>query len=267
MCPASSNRSRFCATAGACLTSTPRPSTIFSSRKATSPPGIVCSKSISGGAPGRGNSPKSSGPPPSQRDLLARSVNFRGDWNAEWAAYGPGVKEITRAFTDGINAYIQLLDGKWPQEFQLAGYAPGLWAPEDCVSRVAGLTMTRNLLNEVQHALDIQRLGLEAARKRIRLEPAVPLEIPKGLDIPAITSNILDVYRQAVGPVRLTTEQGSNNWVVDGSLTATGRPILANDPHRPVQLPSLAKDGSPGRAGLERDRRRRAGAAGNRART
>src|SRR4029079_5271994 len=34
---------------------------------------------------------------------------------------------------------------------------------------------------------------------------------------------------------------GSNNWVVDGTLTASGRPMLANDPHRPVQLPSLRK--------------------------
>src|SRR5689334_5099546 len=82
------------------------------------------------------------GPSAVPRDLLARSVNFRGDWDAEWNAYGPGVKEITRAFTDGINAYIQSLEGKLPQEFQLAGYAPGLWTPEDCVSRVAGLTMT-----------------------------------------------------------------------------------------------------------------------------
>ena len=66
------------------------------------------------------------GPSAVPRDLLARSVNFRGDWDAEWNAYGPGVKEITRAFTDGINAYIQSLEGKLPQEFQLAGYAPGL---------------------------------------------------------------------------------------------------------------------------------------------
>ena len=41
--------------------------------------------------------------------------------------------------------------------------------------------------------------------------------------------------------MRLTTEQGSNNWVVDGTMTATGKPMLANDPHRPVQLPSLRK--------------------------
>src|ERR1051326_9165451 len=50
------------------------------------------------------------GPSAVQRDLLARSVSFRGDWDAEWAAYGPGVKEITKAFTDGINAYIQGLE-------------------------------------------------------------------------------------------------------------------------------------------------------------
>lgn len=181
------------------------------------------------------------GPSAIERDRLARSVNFRGDWNAEWAAYGPGAKAITTAFTDGINAYIKGLGGKWPREFQVAGYGPGMWAPEDCVSRLAGLTMTRNLNLELTHALDIQRLGLEAARKTIRLEPAVPLELPQGLDLGALGADILRAYREAVGPVRLTTEQGSNNWVVDGTLTATGRPMLANDPHRPVQLPSLRK--------------------------
>jgi penicillin amidase len=181
------------------------------------------------------------GPTAVERDRLARSVSFRGDWNAEWAAYGPETKSITAAFTDGINAYIKGLNGKWPREFQIAGYAPSQWAPEDCVSRVAGLLMTRNLNLEMTHVLDIQRLGLDSVRKIIRLEPVVPLEVPQGLDLSALTNDILRVYREVVGPVRLTTEQGSNNWVVDGTLTATGRPMLANDPHRPVQLPSLRK--------------------------
>ena len=57
------------------------------------------------------------------------------------------------------------------------------------------------------------------------VSPAVPLEIPKGLDLSLITSDILAAYRQTVGAVRLTTEQGSNNWVVDGTMTTTGRPI------------------------------------------
>src|SRR6516164_4607167 len=77
------------------------------------------------------------GPSAIPRDTLARAVAFHGDWSAEWAAYGPDARAITTSFTDGINAYIKGLNGKWPQEFQFAGYAPGLWTPEDCLSRVA----------------------------------------------------------------------------------------------------------------------------------
>ncbi|HXA65952.1 MAG TPA: penicillin acylase family protein [Bryobacteraceae bacterium] len=181
------------------------------------------------------------GPSAIERDKLARAVNYRGDWNAEWSAYAPDTKAIVAAFTNGINAYIRGLGNMLPSEFELAGYSPALWAPEDCLSRVAGLTMTGNLMREVSHAEEIQRLGLEHARQFIRLEPAVQLEIPKGLDLATIHRDILAAYRETVGRVSLSTEQGSNNWVVDGTMTATGRPILANDPHRPVQLPSLRK--------------------------
>src|ERR1700688_4523643 len=49
------------------------------------------------------------GPSAIERDRLARSVNFRGDWNAEWAAYGPDAKAIVIAFVEGVNAYIKSL--------------------------------------------------------------------------------------------------------------------------------------------------------------
>src|SRR5258708_10719774 len=101
--------------------------------------------------------------------------------------------------------------------------------------------MTGNLNREVTHALDVQRLGLAAALRTMRLDPPVTFDVPQGLDLSSITSDILRAYRQTTGAVRLTTEQGSNNWVVDGTMTASGRHMLANDPHRPVQLPSLRK--------------------------
>jgi penicillin amidase len=190
---------------------------------------------------GTGRLAEITGPSAVARDRLARAVNFHGDWATEWAAYGPDTRSIVTAFTDGINAYIRSLNGKRPADFAYAGYAPGLWTPEDCLSRVAGLTMTYNLNREVQHALDIQRRGLEAATRAIRLEPAVPMTVPEGLNLADLTTGILAAYRQTTGAVRLTSEQGSNNWVVDGSMTETGRPMLANDPHRPIQLPSLRK--------------------------
>ncbi len=181
------------------------------------------------------------GPAAIERDRLARSVAFRGDWSAEWSSYGPGTREIVTAFTDGINAYIKSLGGVRPLEFRLAGYDPGLWVPEDCLSRVAGLLMTHNMTSEVKRAEHVQRFGIAAVEKFFSLDPPIPTEIPAGLDLADISHDIVRTYEQAVGPVAFSTEQGSNNWVVDGTLTATGKPLLANDPHRPVQIPSLRK--------------------------
>ncbi len=181
------------------------------------------------------------GPSAIERDKLARSVNFHGDWNREWAAYGPDSKAIVTAFTDGINAYIRDLKGTRPKEFQLAGYDPGEWAPEDCLSRVAGMLMTGNMAREVRHAQDISSKGLDWFVKYYPPDPYVKVEVPHGLDLSDITSRVIHTYTETIGAVHLPGEQGSNNWVVDGSMTTTGRPILANDPHRPVQLPSLRK--------------------------
>ena len=65
------------------------------------------------------------------------------------------------------------------------------------------------------------------------------MEVPHGLNLDDISASMLKVYNEVTAAPR--AEQGSNNWVVDGSMTATGKPILANDPHRPVLIPSLRK--------------------------
>ncbi|HWB97845.1 MAG TPA: penicillin acylase family protein, partial [Bryobacteraceae bacterium] len=175
-----------------------------------------------------------------ERDRLARAVRFRGNWEAEWQGYGPHTREIVTAFTNGINAYIHSLHGQRPLEFRTAGYDPGLWVPEDCVARVAGLLMTRNLTKEIARAEDVRRFGLATVQKLMPPDPPIPLELPKGLELAGINNEIVKVYNETIGPVRFA-EQGSNNWVVDGTMTVTGKPILANDPHRPVLIPSLRK--------------------------
>lgn len=181
------------------------------------------------------------GPSAIARDRLARLVRFRGKWDDEWQSYGPDTKEIASAFTDGINAYIRSLHGQRPLEFQIAGYDPGFWSPEDVTARVAGLVMSHNLTREVQRALDVTRFGLETVQKYMPPEPFRALDPPKGLDLASITAAAIRDYTAATAPITLPGEQGSNNWVVDGTMTVTGRPLLANDPHRPVQIPSLRK--------------------------
>ena len=181
------------------------------------------------------------GPTAVGRDKLARLVRFRGDWSQEWESYSPDARQIVNSFVNGINAYVKSLDGKRPLEFRLAGYDPGLWTPEDVAARIAGLGMTSNLTQEVNRAVEISKNGVENVEKYAPPDPFVHLNVPPGVDIKAITTAILKDYQAATGAPRFPGDQGSNDWVIDGSMSATGKPLLANDPHRPVLLPSLRK--------------------------
>ncbi len=181
------------------------------------------------------------GPNYLNRDRIARLVRFRGDWQQEWQSYSPDAKAIATAFINGINAYIRSLNGHRPIEFRIAGFDPGRWVPEDVTSRVAGLLMTGNMLAEVNRTLDVDKLGLSTDARLFPPEPRIPLLFPKGLDPADITPAIVKDYIAAIGAVHFPGEQGSNNWVVDGTMTRTGKPLLANDPHRGIELPSLRK--------------------------
>ncbi|MCS7026236.1 MAG: penicillin acylase family protein [Bryobacteraceae bacterium] len=182
------------------------------------------------------------GPRAVARDRIARLVRYRGNWEKEWLAYAPDTKAIVTAFVAGVNAYIRSLDPKNPPlEFRVAGYLPGLWRAEDCVARIAGLLMTRNLVREVERAIDVRDFGIDLATRVRPPDPLIPLQPPAGLDLKFIHLQILRDYNQAVAPPEVGLEPGSNNWVVDGTRTMTGKPLLANDPHRPISIPSLRK--------------------------
>jgi penicillin amidase len=181
------------------------------------------------------------GPQALPRDRIARLVRYRGDWNTEWTSYSPDARQIAVSFTSGINAYIRSLGGKRPLEFRLAGYDPGLWQPEDVAARIAGLLMIRNVAREVARAQDIENLGLETVQRYLPPDPFVKIQIPNGLDLTGITTALLRDYNTAIGGVQFPETQGSNNWVVSGARSLTGKPLLANDPHRPVAIPSLRK--------------------------
>ena len=131
-----------------------------------------------------------------------------------------------------------------PAEFGALGYRPARWQPED-VLRIRAHGRYRNAASEVQRALIVHALGPEADAGRIRLEPDTELTVAPGLDLSLITPGILRDYELATSPVDFAPTcppppaGGSNNWVISGARTATGRPILASDPHRTLSVPSL----------------------------
>ena len=176
------------------------------------------------------------------RDRMARALKYRGDMDAEWRAYSADTRDIATAFTAGINAYIASLKGKRPAEFAAAGFDPGLWKPEDVLTRVAGILLSRNVGQEIERAMNVAKYGVDAVQRFQPPDPYIKLDPPKELDLSEFTKDIVKVYDQVRDDVHVAAESaGSNNWVIDGTLSATGKPLLANDPHRPILIPSLRK--------------------------
>ncbi|MET0238001.1 MAG: penicillin acylase family protein [Kibdelosporangium sp.] len=197
------------------------------------------------------------GPDYVEQDRASRLLLYRGDMRREWESYGPEAKDAATRFAGGVNAYIDWLarnPGAMPEQFKKLGYAPRRWSPEDVVRiRINGLSY--NVESEVERATIACLAGIEADQLRVRLEPEHNPVIPTGFDPCSLPEDVLDTYRLAKDGVqfvagelraapaprprtRQKTMEGSNNWVIAPGRTSTGRPILANDPHRGITAPS-----------------------------
>jgi penicillin amidase len=197
-----------------------------------------------------------------QHDRLIRLLRYRGPWDErEWTSYHPAGRAIFQAFADGVNAWIAAAGENLPAEFQLTGLRPLGWTPEASVLRTQTAMPLGDARAELQLARQVLELGAEEANRRANPSPWRDLVIPEGLDPSWVTPEvvealshlrtgpptppILPVWRRVAGsgsPVPGDTgvgPPGSNNWVVSGQRTASGRVLLANDPHRNVSNPSI----------------------------
>jgi penicillin G amidase len=194
---------------------------------------------------GQGRLAEILGPAALPRDVNARALRYRGDMEAEYESYSPDTRAILTAFTDGINSYIASLTAAsgpgLPIEFQLAGFSPEPWHPEDCLNRMAAFSMTGNAVSELEHAQALAELGAEQASKLFDFDPPIALDPAPHFDLtglsPDLLKNLVGSDRRIEFPAH--SREGSNNWTISGALTATGKPFLANDPHRVTGLPSL----------------------------
>ena len=185
-----------------------------------------------------------------ERDRAARLFLYRGDMRAEWLAYGSDTKQVAESFVAGINAFVTLAladESYLAPEFTALGYRPSLWEPAD-VARIRSHGLFYNVEEEVARAITLRDFGPDVEELRRAREPAHDLVVPDGLDLSVIPDDVLRVYRLATTPPDLSATtpplerpgpEGSNNWVLGPSRTRSGRPILANDPHRVVSLPGL----------------------------
>ncbi|MER6951899.1 penicillin acylase family protein [Nonomuraea sp. NPDC000554] len=193
------------------------------------------------------------GPAYVEQDKATRMFLYRGDMDREWASYGPVAKQAATRFTEGINAYVRRLarnPERTPPEFRRLGYEPALWRPEDVV-RIRSHGISKNVYSEVLRSLVVCAGGVKASEALWRLEPERRTVVPEGLDPCAVPMDVLRTYELATrgvvfengalrpAPADITGSEGSNSWAISPGRTATGRPILAGDPHRALTAPSL----------------------------
>ncbi len=189
------------------------------------------------------------------QDRAARLFLYRGDMAAEWAAYPPEAKGWTEAFAAGINAFVaDIGNGRQPMpaEFTETQSSPERWTAEDIV-RIRTNALASNITAEVARAQSLCAGGLKYEPLRRKLEPAHAIIVPAGLDPCVVKPDVLKTYNLATAGVSFAngfvrsaaanpdddSREGSNNWVIAPGRSATGRAILANDPHRDHAVPSL----------------------------
>ena len=197
------------------------------------------------------------------QDKQHRTVGFAPEADAEVAQASAQTRALLDAYARGVNAYINSLDAKTlPPEFQILQYKPRPWTAADSLLPVK---LFAEALSTTWR-LDIMRQALAVlpAEKRAALMPEIsPLDVlvvgkdtkklnaslknqsrsldSSSSDLIAALAKDQEIATRALERIGLYAEglAASNNWVVSGKHTASGKPLLANDPHLAASAPSI----------------------------
>lgn len=171
------------------------------------------------------------------QDILWRKLLLEDNAKDDFNAGSEATRNMFRAYASGVNAYLSL--GKFPPECQVLAHAPGLWAPWDSIAvfKARHLSMGR-WEHKIWRLKIAKRFGAEAVSW---LYP--PSSHYRHL-VPTWTQILkTDEEPQTPLPNPLdytdSDEGGSNNWVLAGQRTVSGKPLVAGDPHRTVEIPGV----------------------------
>jgi penicillin G amidase len=173
------------------------------------------------------------GQPGVPTDVFMRTMGFYRLAEQSAARLDPQTRHLLEAYAAGINAYLKTRKGPLPIEFALLDVTPEPWRPADSIAVVKymQLSLSGNMYDELARA----RLAKRLSKQQIEdLFPPAPGEPPNPL--PDYIS-IFAGNKTAALSVPDTT--ASNNWVVSGARSITGMPLLANDPHLHLTIPSI----------------------------
>ena len=165
-----------------------------------------------------------------QLDTIARTVGLNRIARAEWDSTPAETRTLLHRFSDGVNALLERSRGNLPIEFALLDYEPEAWSPVDCLVIVAEFRYYLTVRFPVIVWPELARRALEddtLYQAFLTGEADDESIIPAGA-YPA-AANALSPVGASVGDPQ--EGEGSNNWVVSGARTRSGKPMVASDPH------------------------------------
>ncbi|WP_102128103.1 penicillin acylase family protein [Deinococcus planocerae] len=191
------------------------------------------------------------------QDRFLRTWGFQRDAQSIPPALSERSRRLVRSYTAGVNAAMR--QGKLAPEFRVLGYTPEAWTDVDSVSwsKLMAYDLGGNYDDEVLGTHVVKRLG---ARGLNEVLPPYPQAAPTVLSrdelgltgravrtqeqtaaLPDATVRALQAHLDAARSLGLERipGKGSNNWVIGGQRTASGKPILADDPHLALTSPML----------------------------
>lgn len=187
------------------------------------------------------------GPAALQADRWSRVLGFGRAVRQDLAQLDAGEVAVLEAYAAGADAWIQTSVGRLPAEYTIMGFKPQPWHVEDTlvILKTLGWALSQNWEAELLRLQLMESLGKERALELEALYPSSsPTVVPEleGFqrgDLAEAADRLQAAYRDVARWFGGASGIGSNNWVVAGSRTTSRRPMLANDPHLPVTMPSL----------------------------
>jgi penicillin G amidase len=178
------------------------------------------------------------GPALVDSDRFIRMLDLVGQAEATLQSLEPQWRRLLDAYAAGVNAFLDGHRGAWPPEYLLLRHTPERWHPRDSLlwAKLMTLQLSGNWRGE-----------LARARLATKLPPAMLEQLwPDWPTDKATTLALAGLYRAldldvlaASLPAPLGPAQASNEWVVAGSRSASGKPLLTNDPHLGLGTPGV----------------------------
>lgn len=185
------------------------------------------------------------GPKAVDTDRFLRTLGVRRNAQAIVQNLAPDARAALEAYAEGVNRYLEERSGPLPPEFLLTGApAPAPWEAADSIAWMTMMAwdLSANWTQELLRMRLAQKLDMTHIQAFLPPYPgdaALHTQDYTGLyrSLAGVTSQMEKV--SAIAPASLVEGMGSNNWVLGGARSRTGKPLLANDPHLGLTTPAL----------------------------